>query len=92
MPNRFPFRLALGLSLCCLAPFCHAAEQDLLKPAVGPTPAQPVAQKSPEELKAAGEHATKAAEKLGWGIGCQAWSFNKGTFFQADDQVNAPHE
>ena len=44
---------------------------------------------SPEEMKASGESATKSAAKLGWRIGCQAWTFNKRTLFETIDQVNA---
>ena len=29
------------------------------------------------------------AEKLGWHLGCQAWTFNSGTFFQAVDKTAA---
>ncbi len=92
MSNRFSRRVVFGVLLFSLFPGVSAVKgaDDLLKSApasVAPTPDLP--QMSPEEMKAVGERATKAAQKLGWRVGCQAWSFNKGTFFQAVDQVNA---
>src|SRR5258708_39349538 len=90
MPHRFTCSLAIGVALLSFATAGRADEKDLLKNAPNPpVTIEAVPGMSPEELKAAGEHATKAAEKLGWRIGSQAWSFNKGTFFQAVDQVNA---
>ena len=89
MPNRLSRRVALTLSLLCLSPLARAEDKDLLKPA---TPGATVAQlvpMTPEEMKAAGEQATKAADKLGWRIGCQAWTFNKRSLFDTIDQVNA---
>ncbi len=38
-----------------------------------------------EEAAAANPHA--GAEKLGWRLGCQAWSFNSNTFFEAIDKT-----
>lgn len=39
------------------------------------------------ETSWAGGKATVNAEKLGWRLGCQAYSFNKFTFFEAVDKV-----
>src|SRR4030081_3375120 len=90
MPHRVTCSLAIGVALLSFATVGRADEKDLLKNALNPpVTAVTAAQMSPEELKAAGEQATKAAEKLGWRIGSQAWTFNKGTFFQVIDQVNA---
>lgn len=38
-------------------------------------------------LAAETKFATPNAEKLGWHLGCQAWSFNKFTFFEAIDKT-----
>ena len=87
-----PCRIALSVSLLCLAPF-SMAEDSLLKPvdaaARVTAAAEAVVPMSAEEMKAAGERATKAAEKLGWRIGCQAWTFNSRTLYATIDQVNA---
>jgi sugar phosphate isomerase/epimerase len=86
------FALAVPL---CLLPLARAADEkksdDLLKPAASgvTTPSADSVQLTPAQLKESGERATKCAERLGWRIGSQAWSFNKGTFFQAVDQVQA---
>jgi sugar phosphate isomerase/epimerase len=78
----------MAIAVLCLAPLAGA--DDLLKPVAGaPAAAAEPPAMSAEELKAVGERATKCAEKLGWRIGCQAWSFNKGSFFQAVDQTAA---
>jgi sugar phosphate isomerase/epimerase len=84
-----PRRLALlAITILSLAPLAGA--DDLLKPAAGaPAAAAEAPTMSAEELKAVGERATKCAEKLGWRIGCQAWSFNNGSFFKAVDQTAA---
>ena len=90
MPNRFSRRFALGLSLLCLSPLARGEDKEILTPVGVPgTPMRVQAPLSPEEMKAAGERATLAAEKLGWRIGCQAWTFNKRTLFDTIDQVNA---
>ena len=89
MPKRFSRRFALGLSLLCLSPLARGEDKSLLKPAAPQAPAVQLAPLSAEEMKAAGERATLAAEKLGWRIGCQAWTFNKRTLFDTIDQVNA---
>src|SRR5690242_10587905 len=86
---------ALAAPLSLLLPLARGADQkkgdDLLKPAAPgiTTPSADSVQLTPEQLKEAGEGATKAAEKLGWRVGSQAWSFNRGSFFQAVDQVQA---
>lgn len=89
MPKRFSRQFALGLSLLCLSPLARGEDKSLLKPAVPQAPAVQLAPLSADEMKAAGERATLAAEKLGWRIGCQAWTFNKRTLFDTIDQVNA---
>lgn len=89
MPKRFFRQFALGLSLLCLSPLARGEDKSLLKPAVPQAPAVQLAPLSADEMKAAGERATLAAEKLGWRIGCQAWTFNKRTLFDTIDQVNA---
>jgi sugar phosphate isomerase/epimerase len=93
MSNRRLRCFALGLSLLCLSPLARAEDKaaDLLKPAAPGTPAAPVQlpPMSADEMKAAGDHATQAAAKLGWRIGCQAWTFNKRSLFDTIDQVHA---
>ena len=91
MIDRLVRRFALGLSLLCLSPLARAEDKDLLQSAkagVEAAAAQAVPM-SAEEMKAAGEHATQSAEKLGWRLGCQAWTFNKRSMFDTIDQVNA---
>jgi sugar phosphate isomerase/epimerase len=69
----------------------HAArgdDKELLKPGETPT-TQPVAKMTADEMFAAGERATKAADKLGWRIGIQAWTFNRRSFFQTIDVVHS---
>jgi len=85
------FTLSLCLAGLLLCPQSHAAEpdQNLIKNSPPTAPEVAVTPMTPDEMKAAGEHATKAADKLGWRIGIQAWTFNKRTFFQAVDQVHA---
>ena len=89
MSDRLTRRFALGLSLLCLSPLARAEEKSLLKPAAIEATALQVAPMSADEMKAAGERATAAAAKLGWRLGCQAWTFNKRTLFDTIDQVNA---
>jgi sugar phosphate isomerase/epimerase len=43
---------------------------------------------TPADTKDANSHC-EAAEKLGWRLGCQAWTFNKYTFFDAIDKTAA---
>ena len=84
--------VALAAPLCLL-PLARAADEkksdDLLKPAAPSITRPDVPQLTPEQLRESGERATKSAEKLGWRVGTQAWSFNNGTFFQAVDQAQA---
>jgi len=79
-------------TLCVLAigsaHLCRADDQELIKPNAAPA-TQPVVPMSADEMKAAGEHATAAADKLGWRIGIQAWTFNRRSFFQTIDLVHA---
>ena len=64
-------------------------DKELMKPGQ-PAASQPVLPVlTADEMKAAGEHATKAADKLGWRIGVQAWTFNRRSFFQTIDIVHA---
>jgi sugar phosphate isomerase/epimerase len=61
---------------------------DLLKP--GPTTAPAAAAPmTADEMRHAGERATRAADKLGWRIGIQAWTFNRRSFFQTIDVVRS---
>ena len=63
-------------------------DKELMKP--GGTPAtQPFVKMTADEMFAAGDRATKAAEKLGWRIGIQSWTFNRRSFFQTIDLVHA---
>jgi len=63
-------------------------DKELLKPGASAS-TQPVVKMTPEEMMAAGERATKAADKLGWRIGIQAWTFNRRSFFQTIDIVHS---
>ena len=89
MSNRFPRRIALGLSLLCLSPLARAEEKELVKPAIAAAATAALPTLSADEMIAAGERATKAADKLGWRLGCQAWTFNKRSLFDTIDQVHA---
>ncbi len=42
---------------------------------------------SPEQTPVQIKRSHHAAKKLGWRLGCQAWSFNKFTFFEAIDKT-----
>jgi sugar phosphate isomerase/epimerase len=61
---------------------------DLLKPGATSAPADEP-NMSAVEMKAAGERATKAADKLGWRIGVQAWTFNRRSFYETIDIVQS---
>jgi sugar phosphate isomerase/epimerase len=65
------------------------SSKELVKDAGPAKPEVKLPDMSPEEMKAAGERATKAAEKMGWRIGCQAYTFRNRSFFKAIDSVNA---
>lgn len=84
------FTAAAIAALSFLPLMSHAADAKELVKDAAPT-AKPAAlpDMSPEEMKAAGERATKAADKLGWRIGCQAYTFRNRSFFKAVDSVNA---
>jgi sugar phosphate isomerase/epimerase len=96
MPNRRTCALFFAIAgSFCLLRFVHADDPrtaaDLLK-AAGPGAVSTASESpllTPEQLKESGERATRSAEKLGWRVGSQAWSFNRGSFFQAVDQVQA---
>jgi sugar phosphate isomerase/epimerase len=82
--------VAIAGLLCSLA-FTKVGlgdDKELLKPGANPA-TQPVVKLTPEEMLAAGEKATKAADKLGWRIGIQAWTFNRRSFFQTIDIVHS---
>jgi len=66
----------------------HGDDKELLKPGERPA-TQPVEKMTADEMLAAGGRATKAADKLGWRIGIQAWTFNRRSFFQTIDLVHA---
>jgi sugar phosphate isomerase/epimerase len=89
MSSRFHHRLALSLSLLCLSPLAQAEDKEKLAPFGVPGLPAAIAPLSADEMKAAGENATKAAAKLGWRIGCQAWTFNKRSLFDTIEQVHA---
>jgi sugar phosphate isomerase/epimerase len=63
-------------------------DKELIKPAPTTAP-EPVIKMTSEEMLAAGEHATKAADKLGWRIGVQAWTFNRRSFYQTIEVVQS---
>lgn len=65
-----------------------ARADDLLKS--GPaTMAPAVTPMTADEMRAAGDRATKAAEKLGWRLGVQAWTYNRRSFFDTIDVVRS---
>ncbi len=86
-------RAAIVGSLCLIVWIClqttRADDKELMKPGAATAPATPVVMMTPQEMKAAGEQATKAAGKLGWRIGVQAWTFNSRSFFQTIDIVQS---
>ena len=82
--------LALSLAISAALPGVgRAEEKELIKPGAAAAPAAELPKMSAEELKAAGERATTAGEKLGFRLGVQAWTFNKRSFFEAVDQTQA---
>lgn len=82
--------VAATLAALSMTPCARAADSKELVKDAGPVkPDVTLPDMSPEEMKAAGELATKAADKMGWRIGCQAWTFNNRSFFKAVDAVNA---
>lgn len=89
MKNIFRCGAVAGfVCLLLLANAVHADDKELLKPGENPA-TQPVVKMTPDEMHAAGERATKAADKLGWRIGCQAWTFNRRSFFQTIEVVHS---
>lgn len=89
-----PKKLTLAaVALAALALFPAAARaadsKELVKEAAPGKPVVKLPDMSPEEMKAAGKRATEAAEKMGWRIGCQAYTFRNRSFFKAVDAVNA---
>lgn len=89
-PKQLAIIAAAALFLLPAVPSRAAdAGKELVKEAGPAKPEVKLPKMSKEEMKAAGERATKAAEKMGWRIGCQAWTFNRRSFFQAVDAVNA---
>jgi sugar phosphate isomerase/epimerase len=88
-----PILLAATAAAVCLffspaISLTRGDDKDLLKP--GTTTAPHAAVKmTPEEMMAAGDRATKAADKLGWRIGIQAWTFNRHSFYETIDIVHS---
>jgi sugar phosphate isomerase/epimerase len=88
-----PTRVALILALLSplgfsTSPSASGDDKELLKPGESAA-TQPVVKMTADEMFAAGERATKAADKLGWRIGIQAWTFNRLSFFKTIDLVHA---
>ena len=73
----------------CLATWVSTATfgqtRDLLQSTPTSQPVVATAKMTPDEMKQAGERATRAAEKLGWRLGIQAWTFNRHSFFETID-------
>ncbi len=88
--NRPTWRVAMAgaVAACAWLSTLPAFGDDLLRPGVttAPAAATPL---TADEMMQAGERATKAADKLGWRIGVQAWTFNRRSFFETIGIVHA---
>jgi sugar phosphate isomerase/epimerase len=93
MKRTHPILLAAAAAAVCIllwpaARPSRADDKDLLKPGATTVP-QAAVKMTADEMKEAGERATKAADKLGWRIGIQAWTFNRRSFYETIDIVHS---
>jgi sugar phosphate isomerase/epimerase len=91
-PNRSLLLAAITVAFCAFAWVCVSPtfgdDKDLLKPGATTVPVDKP-KMTADEMKQAGERATKAADKLGWRIGVQAWTFNRRSFYETIDIVQS---